>query len=84
MSRQCVQTQMASPTPYTLASTGSLSLSPLPSIPTLIERSNPNGLPRGRGMLILSFLILWASFSLSLLRGSRMAVRMLLALPLRE
>lgn len=35
-------------------------------------------------MLILSFLILCASFSLSLLLGSRIAVRMLLALPLRE
>jgi len=69
--------QIASPTPYTSASLV------LPSLID-IDRSNPNGPPSGCGIPMLSFRILRASMSLSLVFGSRMAVRMLPPLTLRE
>lgn len=71
---------MASPTAYLSFA----SLSPRPSAPTDMERSNPNGLPNGCGIPMLSFLTLFASFSFSLVFGSRIAVRILLPLALRE
>ena len=54
-------------------------------MPVEADRSIPKGLPKGLGILMLSFLILCASsFSFSRFFGNRIAVRILLPLTLRE